>query len=123
MIKVEPGQQVIVADRSRHSATWRGVVVWVGRVWMQVVREEDQGRPGALRHKFRLDNQSDGSKYGDRARFYTLGQHVEKQKLDEATSFLKDQGIRLDYDSPWRGREVQLALVLVSATKTTQEKP
>jgi hypothetical protein len=123
MIKIEAGQEVMVSDVGRSTANWRGIVVWVGRVWMQVVHEEDRALPGAFRRKFRLDDQTDGSVYSSRARFYTLEQYEEKRKLDDATSFLKGQGIRLDYDSPWRGKETELAFALINATKTTQEKP
>lgn len=106
LIDVQVGETVILHGRNRGAATAReATVVSVARVWITV----DAGT-GQLR--FRRDTQTDGSDYGYPLRFYTLTQWAEKQQRDEAATFLHEQGIDLRYDSPWRGRESELADVI-----------
>lgn len=109
MVKVESGQQVIVMDgHGRAKAqVYRGTVAKIGRIWIDVHREgSDWG------WRFRLDTQTDGSKFGVSARFYTLEQWAEKQCRDSAMAWLHGQGITVGYTSPWRGEEVKLARTL-----------
>jgi len=66
--------------------------------------------------RFHLDTQTDGSEYGYPPRFYTRTQWAEKQLGDDAQAYLHEHGIQVRYDSPWRGREVELANILRNVT-------
>lgn len=117
---IKIGERVVVSENGRRRSDWPGIVVWTGRVWMQVVRAEDHGDLRALRRKFRFDTQTDGSTIGAPSRFYTLAQYAEKQRRDEALTFLKGQGVRLDYDSPWRRKEALLAEIIGPHARQTK---
>lgn len=105
MDKLTVGDTVIV--HSYRQAPREAAITKIGRAWITV---------GEGRHeqRFRLDNQTDGSGYGHGSRFYTRAQWAEKQQLDAAMTFLRDQGIDVRFDSPWRGRETELATLIRS---------
>lgn len=100
---VAVGDTVIVTGHRRPER--RVVVTKVGRTWITIGE-------GVHEQRFRIDDQTDGSKYGSPPRFYTLQQWAEKQERDEVTTYLCEQGIDLRFDSPWRGREAELAALL-----------
>lgn len=105
MIDVKVGDTVIVTEHRRDPR--EAVVSKVGRVWVTVGE-------GWQERKFRLDDQSDGSNIGYGTHFYTPDQWAEKQRSDEASTYLREQGIEIGWTSPWRGREIELANVIRS---------
>lgn len=107
MIDVKVGDTVIVHGYHRAK---EATVTKVGRVWVFVGE-------GPSMQKFRLDDQTDGSGYSQRDRFYTLDQWAEKQRRDGAADVLRKHGIDLRPDSLWRGREIELANLLRSAVE------
>jgi hypothetical protein len=118
------GDEVVIIEiierYNRGAEAWRGTVVRVGRVWIEVVRVEDNGDIRAARHKFRMDNQTTGTGYTNAPRFYTLDQYAAREREIEVSRFLKAQGISLNYDSPWRNREAELAELLRTGIKTQE---
>jgi hypothetical protein len=106
MVNVQIEQQVKVTDgHGRAKATvYDGTVVKVGRVWIDVHKDGQQWG-----WRFRKDTQTDGSNFGHRPRFYTLEQWATKQRQDSAEAYLREQGIDVRYDSPWRERMTELA--------------
>lgn len=107
MIKVEIGQPVIMTGNRPGGEP--GTVVKIGRVWIEV---RPNGIPGDWTYRFRLDDQTDGSGYTGRARFYTLDQWAKKLRHDEAATFLREQGIEVGFGSSWRGRKAELADII-----------
>lgn len=105
MTKLAVGDTVIV--HSHRQAPREATVTKIGRAWITVARRWQEQR-------FRLDDQTDGSGYSHGSRFYTHAQWAEKQQLDAAMTFLRAQGIDVRYDSPWRGRETELATIIRS---------
>lgn len=103
MIKLAVGDTVIV-QRNRQAPS-ELTITKIGRVWITL---------GEGRHetRFRLDDQTDRSGYGHGSRFYTHAQWAEKQQRDAAVAFLRDQGIAVRHDSPWHGRETELATLI-----------
>jgi hypothetical protein len=91
----------------------------VARVWVTIV-----GTVGERKHpqewRMRLDTQDEGDRnYSQRnARFETPDQHAYDRRLTAAYNYLLGQGIRLDWDSPWRDRTVELADLLRTADQT-----
>jgi hypothetical protein len=115
---VELHQPVMVFSgygRSRYARP--GTVAKIGRTWVTV---EVEGRSPPRR--FRLDDQTDGSGYSSGESFMTLDQHAAHQRQSEALAFLREQGVTLDFESPWRTRTVELADIIRAAiTPTTPE--
>lgn len=107
MIKLAVGDTVIV-QRNRQTPS-ELTITKIGRVWITVGE-------GWQEQRFRLDDQTDGSGYGYGSRFYTHAQWAEKQQRDAAVAFLRDHGIDVRFDSPWRGRETELANIIRSIT-------
>lgn len=103
------GQPVIITYGDR-TAPSRGTVTKIGRVWCEITTTGEY----RITRKFRIDDQSDGIGIGHGIHFYTEAQWTERQLRTRATDLLRDQGIRVDYDSPWRGREVELADLIVA---------
>jgi hypothetical protein len=114
-ITVTVGQRVILLDgnHSKNLRTTDGTVVKVARVWIEVLPEGLPDDPnGWNRRRYRLDTQTDGTPYSYAPRFYTLEQWDERERRDAAATFLREQGIDLRWESPWRGREHELAELL-----------
>lgn len=107
MIKVEVGQPVMVHGGYGRAEPVRGTVVKVARVWIDVHRE---GKNWGWR--FRLDTQTDGGNFGSPPRFYTLDQWAQHQREESASAFLRQQGIMVDYSSPWLQRKAELATLI-----------
>lgn len=107
MIDVNVGDTVIVTEYRQEPC--EATVTKVARVWITAGE-------GWREKKFRRDDQTDGSDTGVPAHFYTLTQWAEKQQQVEVATFLREQGIDLRHDSPWRGREAELAGIIRAAT-------
>jgi hypothetical protein len=118
-MNVEMNEPVVMVSGYSRSAPTRGAVVKIGRVWIEV---QPEGWTTGRTLRFRLDNQTDGSQYPSSQRFYTLGQWAENQRQVAASEFLSDQGIRVEHGSLWRGREVELANLLRTASKPAEEQ-
>lgn len=112
--KLEQGQQVMVR-RSLNDSRGRMLedryiparVTKVGRVWVTL---EATTHPHRGIWRMRLDTQDEGTKYsGSNASFLTMDQHAWDETRDWALATLRDHGIDLRSDSPWRGREIELA--------------
>lgn len=103
------GQQVLVVEGygSGRRNPVNGVVVKVGRVWCEILRE---GRHDP--EKFRMDSQDTGSGFASDPRFYTFAQWEQLQLTTKAVDFLRAQGISINIGSPWRNRETELAKLL-----------
>lgn len=109
MINVKVGDTVIVTDgygRTKANV-YRGTVVRVARVWIDVHRE---GYTWGWR--FRKDTQAGGSSYDSLPRFWTLEQWEAKRVQDAASAFLRGQDVTVGYRSPWRDRMVELAQLM-----------
>jgi hypothetical protein len=115
MVKVEMNEIVMMVDgHGRTLRTHRGKVVKIGRAWITVETEDYPG----WTERYRLDDQTNGGGYSYSPRFYTLAQWDERERQAQATKVIRDQGISINFESPWRGREVELA-ALLTAAKTT----
>lgn len=112
------GDRVVITESHgrRDNRVYHGTVTSVARVWITV--QPDSGPP----IKFRMDDQTTGSGSSNAPRFHTLDQYVARERRAAVEAFLREQGISLNYDSPWRTREVELAELLRSSIKT-QETP
>lgn len=94
------------------------VVVKADRVWVEL-----KAAQGGDWHTWRMrrDTQDKGTRYpGSNASFLTMDQHAWDKTRNWALAVLKDNGIDLRMNSPWRGREVELADILVTATDRTE---
>lgn len=111
------GQQVMVrrssSDMRGRSADQRYIparVTKVARVWVTL---EATTHPHRGIWRMRLDTQDEGTQYsGFNASFVTLDQHAWDETATWAVATLWDHGINLHSDSPWRGREIELADLL-----------
>lgn len=106
MVELQVGQTVMVIDGMGRANTpaIRGEVAKIGRVWVTVHKEGQR-----FGWRLRRDDQTDGSGFSHRARFYTLDQWAERLREVSAGEYLRDQGITLTLGSSWRGREIELA--------------
>lgn len=118
---LEVGSEILVVESS-YDRRWvenprpkRAVVTSKARVWIEAQPVDGEGRYRRSR-RFRMDNQTDGSESHYATRFYTPDQWRYHQALGQATSYLKDQGIDIRWDSPWKGRAIELARVVWTST-------
>lgn len=120
---VKANDVVIVAsgNHPRNRQAQRYVVTKVARVWITVRPEGDEDRNHWLDKRFRLDDHTDGSGIGAPDRFYTLGEWAAREREDAADVFLRDQGIQVGYDSPWRARKAELADIIRRAVKPADD--
>lgn len=121
-LNLKPGDEVLVVRPSNlnrrlslKDRTQRAVVKSVARVWCELETHPDERFPNFWR--MRLDTQDEGDRQfsQNNARFYTPEQYAAMVAKNEACALLNAQGIRVDMDSPWRGREVELADLLRKA--------
>lgn len=118
--KLDPGQRVIVRrspnDMRRRPPEERyipAVVTKAAQVWVTLEQADDGPRPKTWR--MRRDTQNEGSNYSSlNASFATLEQHAWDQAAWSALAVLRDHGIELARQSPWHGREIELAELLNS---------
>lgn len=106
IVKVKVGDEVVVSN-GRGTKPYRATVEKVARVWITV---RPTGSSHALTERFRLNDQTDGwTGAGGPGRFYTLEQWAEREAEMAAQAFLREQGITLEWGSPWRKRLPELA--------------
>ena len=85
---IKPGDRVMIYDRQHaYSAT----VVSVARIWCELRRDGC-----GYAERFRLDDRTNGSRYGGRPRFYTMDEWAKCQREREDARYLSSQAIRLD---------------------------
>jgi hypothetical protein len=103
---IKVGDVVRVRTSSRWSADYEATVTKVARVWITVRRE------GWTREfRFRLDDQTDGTKIGSPDRFQTQAQYAWFLRQSQAVSWLREQ--RIDaFIGPWANRRLELANIL-----------
>lgn len=111
-VKVELNEVVMMVEGYRRQTVHRGKVIKIGRVWIDVKREDQPARDS---QRYRLDTQTDGGQYVSSPRFYTLAQWAEMERHEQAARVLREQDISINSGSPWRGREVELAALLTAA--------
>jgi len=111
------GDTVVVAGGYGSRGDWQAKIIKVARVWITV-----EGRNGYHEFRFRRDNQGDSSDYSPLYRFWTLEQWEAKRIRDEASTYLRDQGIDLRGYSPWYDRKVELANILKAAEAAASAK-
>lgn len=115
--ELTPGQPVMVR-RSANDMRGRkdaeryipATVTKAARVWVDL-----EGMEGARKRTWRMrrDTQDEGTQYtGSDASFLTMDQYAWTETRDWALAVLKDHGIDLRSNSPWRGREIELADIL-----------
>lgn len=116
--ELEAGQPVMVRRSAGHM---RGrpvedryipaVVVKAARVWVEIAMSDvDLPTWSLYRWRMRRDTQNEGASYSSgNASFATLDQHSWDEAMDRARGVLAENGINLERDSLWRGREVELA--------------
>lgn len=128
--KLTKGQRVMVrrsSNETRRVAALEqywipAVVVKAGRVWVDL--ETAEGHRPRRTWRMRKDRQDEGTQYsGSNASFATLEQHEWDETNSWALAALQSHGIDLRYDSPWRGREIELAGILAGKKPgNTEEK-
>jgi hypothetical protein len=112
-VQVKIGDSVVLLPGSGQKGSRRGTVSKVGRVWINIHLD---GLHESHAERYRLDTQTDGSKFGAPARFMTIPQWEEREAQRVARERLQDFGIDfgiwVDRDSPWVARLVELAELL-----------
>jgi hypothetical protein len=89
------------------------VITKAARVWIEMAKP-DSSEWSIYRWRMRRDTQNEATQYsGSNASFATLEQHEWDKTQAWALGLLHDQGIRVDRESPWSGREVALADLIV----------
>lgn len=110
--KVAVGDELLVIpttySRNRTEPV-EATVAKVGRVWIEL-EETNQVRSFKRKWRLRLDTQDDGTSGIYRDRFVTREQYAWAQRHSAAYDYLREQGIDLRNDSPWRSEEQQLVL-------------
>ena len=107
---VKIGDKVKMTDGPRGAPVGDGQVVKIGRAWVTV------GSEYGVERRFRLDDQTDGSRYSTRCRFYTLDQWAKREARNAALKLLREQDIWVGLDSVWHGREIELANLIKGAS-------
>jgi hypothetical protein len=86
-------------------------VVKVARVWIEIQRADGATWPI---WRMRRDTQDEGSDFsGNNAQFVTLEQHAWEEARRWGQGVLQENGITIGLTSPWRGREAELADLIV----------
>lgn len=81
----------------------------VARVWIEI-ESTDGARRWPRNWRMRRDTQNQGTQYiGSDARFLTPAQHEQVERLRVAMTFLREQGITVERNSPWLDRTPELA--------------
>lgn len=114
--KLEVGDEILVVHPSYRTRNTdpnqpeRAVVTSKARIW--ITAEQPYGLDMSRYRKswrLRLDNQTDGGESNYAVRFYTPDQWRFRQALNDAERYLVTQGIRVEWDSPWKHRAIELA--------------
>lgn len=119
------GQSVVVRrssnDMYRHKSEDAYIparIVKASRVWIDLEYAGDDNCRGTWR--MRRDTQDEGSQYSGRnARFATLDQHQWDITQTWARGVIEENGLTVERDSRWRGREAELAEILVRSDELT----
>lgn len=115
-------EMAVVVSQHGGGGSWDRIpakVLSKARIWITV--EEVGRRDGQPRRwKFRLDDQTDGTESNYRARFRTLAQQEHAVTLSAAVEFLAQQGLRIERDGRWGGREIELARLVWPGRKGEQ---
>lgn len=109
---IAAGDPVVITDPDRRDAEQSGFVVKVARVWITVgLGSPDDGHSSRMTYRMRRDSQSQATGFGHGGhRFATPEQHAWDQRLKAANRYLREQGVDLRSDSPWRSDERRLIL-------------
>lgn len=78
------------------------------RVWIDLQETDTDGR--ARTWRMRLDTQDDGGDGRWATRFATPEQLAWQQRITAANSYLRDAGIKVDFDSRWSGEDATILL-------------
>lgn len=108
------GDDVFVREGGgRHATTTAAKITAVGRVWVTI-----EAANSRRQWKLRKDTQRDARGVGYATNFVTPEQLAYDEKASTAAKYLAEQGIRVEYDSPWRGSDgtIALAEILRQAT-------
>jgi hypothetical protein len=117
------GSDVLVVQASYHRRAIKGdvqpiraTVTSKARVWIEA-QQVDGDQRYRRSWRFRMDNQTDGSDSHYADRFYTPDQYRFRQASISASDYLAGQGIRIDWDSPWKdeARTIELARMIWTA--------
>lgn len=115
------GSPVVVIEpshRRRDKPTLvAGVVTDKARVWI-VVKTAQPNRV----YRLRLDSQTDGSDSIYDYRFRTPQQHAWEEAQNAAWQYLAEQGVRLDFSSPWRNQPMSLARSIYATFGPTERE-
>lgn len=112
------GSEILVVEPRYHrrkeaAQPVRAVVTRKARIWIvaeQILPPEWAKVPHLPKAwNLRMDNQTDGGESNHATRFYTPDQYRFHQASITAHEYLTDQGIRIDWASPWKARTIELA--------------
>jgi hypothetical protein len=95
---VKVGDEIMFSNVGMAHTAVKGVVIKVGRVWIDVANLIDSRVPAG---RFRLDTQKGDPRGPYDARFWTIEQHAEAMRERDNRRFLRHQGIDLD---SWRSK-------------------
>lgn len=113
--ELKEGSEILVLQPMHHRR-WTGqqepdraVVTSKARIW--ITAEQPYGLKS---WRLRLDSQTDGSESSYAVRFYTPEQWRFHQVTRAASDYLTSQGIRIEYNSPWKtdSRTIKLARIM-----------
>jgi hypothetical protein len=92
-------------------------VTSAARVWVTVERAVPAGSFNYQTWRMRLDTRDEGSQYpGNNASVLTPEQYAWEVARGKAVLSLREQGIQVDYNSPWYGREAELLAAIDKVT-------
>jgi hypothetical protein len=89
-------------------------VTTAARVWLTMKPIDESRR---REYRMRRDTQDTNNGYSHGGRFVTAEQYAWEQARNAAFKSLRGQGIELRTDSPWHGREIELADIIRAATE------
>lgn len=116
------GQQVVVvrspngqSGRKPEERCIRARIAKVSRVWIELEPADlASGQLGYQTWRMRRDTQDEATKFpGNNARFLTLEQYYWEEDQRWGQQVLAARGIALTISSPWRGREAELAKLIL----------
>lgn len=122
--KLTVGQKVVVyrspddmRGRKKSDREIPAHVAKIGRTWVQLNRDDHPDFfPSDWR--MRMDVQNEATQYGgSNASFATLEQHAWDEANRWGCQMLTENGITLEFRSPWRGQEHVLADLILKGSK------
>lgn len=109
--QLKVGDEVMITEYAS-GRYYKGTVVKIRRVWIEVQREGWIGTHALYR--FRLDTQTDGSSFSG-PHFWTMAQWAEREREQQDRAFLRAQGINIG----WRESKMTPA-TLINALRLAQ---